>query len=491
LSEDEAAFYWARGLATDFAPGWLPRIVEWVPILVRAGRKRMAEGFPPETAFPRFMAMQGGSRAGKSLAAAAEAMIFILYCSPGRTFLVGPTYGLCEKEFRYINLFYLSLGFQMVRRNYDVKSGALMFETPWGHVVEAKTCDNKDSLLGDEYDQILLCEGARIASGVWDRFLSVRTEMREAKVIYNTTAAGRNWGYQEFILPGRPGAKYDSDHFSIEVSLEDCPHFPQAALKKKREKMPPNVYAEQVLGQAVSYSGLVFPEFRQKSWRSRGHLESWSDVHERVGDEWKRWMCYEAIDPGIGAPTGALWCLVEPRDRLPPMLHFVQEMYERGMAAPVAAGAVLARREALGLEYPVEGTCGDPSAFRRDPSSGLSVAELYQDAGLVMFGADNDVDAGILAIKTAFHQDRIRIMDHLAETIRELETYEYKKYDPENWTETAKPVGGKFHLMDCTRYMLQSFPLSSAGHGFRVHRDEWDEDEEEFVPRHFLKGIRL
>jgi len=108
----------------------------------------------------RFRAVVCGRRWGKSLLAAKEAETMILMPQT-RGWIVSKTYNLGEKVFREIyRTLIQKFGFKTLKKGYSTKSGSMYLEFPWRSVVEVKSAEHPDSLLGEGLDWLIFDECA-------------------------------------------------------------------------------------------------------------------------------------------------------------------------------------------------------------------------------------------------------------------------------------------------------------------------------------------
>jgi len=90
----------------------------------------------------RIRVVCAGTRFGKSFLASKEGTTEMMI--PGhRVWIVGPNYGLGEKEFRYIyEDLNQKLKLPIKSQHYDVRGGNMDIRTEWGSILEVKSADN-------------------------------------------------------------------------------------------------------------------------------------------------------------------------------------------------------------------------------------------------------------------------------------------------------------------------------------------------------------
>ena len=130
-------------------------------------------------------------RSTKSYSAAKDLLATILMPDT-RTWIVGPTYTLAEKEFRYIHedlvLKRGTLGLPKPKVCHNnARAGNLYIRFPWGSVVEGKSADNPESLLGDAVDQVLYSEAAQLPRHIRERYVQPTVITKKGIEIIPTT----------------------------------------------------------------------------------------------------------------------------------------------------------------------------------------------------------------------------------------------------------------------------------------------------------------
>lgn len=247
----------------------------------------------------RFRMPIAGTRGGKSRLAGEEAVLYLL-SGATRVWLVGQTYALTEKEFRYIYERMTSpqmaalFGGQLPLEHqiYNVDQGKMHIRTTWGAEVQCISLERGGAgALGDECDLIIMSEGAQIRNPreLYDRYLRGRLTTREGDLLLPTTPAGRNpkhdpdgWlleMYEKGYDPNEP------DYYTREWASWENPFFPEDPYELRRS-MDAKIFAEQYEGKFVSFSGSLL------DFDEQVHVIQPFDVPPH-------WRAYESIDPGF------------------------------------------------------------------------------------------------------------------------------------------------------------------------------------------------
>ena len=250
----------------------------------------------------RFRFACAGTRGGKSLAAAMEIVAY-MFTGAVRIWIVGQTYKLTEKEFRYVYQimhrpeimdligcypFEPSLGGKCV---YNPDQGNMVMRTIWGAEVECISLERSGGAFGEEVDLIVMSEGAQIRNPrqLWEQVLFGRLGSRQGDLIIPTTPAGRTnewdkdgWLY-EMYLKGYNDAY--PEYYTREWPSWANPHWPEDPYWI-RSWMNPLLFSEQYEGKFMVISGAVFDRFSEKVHVIQPFVPP------------PHWRRYEAIDPG-------------------------------------------------------------------------------------------------------------------------------------------------------------------------------------------------
>ncbi len=121
---------------------------------------------------------------------------------------------------------------------------------------------------------------------------------------------------------------------------------------------------------------------------------------------------------------------------------YLYSEYYRGSAEPAIHAAAIRGRGNW-----IPGVI-DPSARGRTSTDGQRLIELYQDLGLLIAPAKNEVEAGIYNVWERMSTGRLKIFNTLRNLLTEFRIYRRD--------EKGKIVKTKDHGLDATRYMIMS-----------------------------------
>lgn len=171
----------------------------------------------------RFKVLACGRRWGKTLIAYLMALAVLMKMNR-RVFIVGPDYGLAEKVFREL---YSTLVTQLHlidpgkngRARYQ--KGDFYLETPWGSVLEAKSMENPDSLVGDALDLVIIDEAAiePKLEDVWAQMLQPTLMDKEGSAVFISTPRGKNSFYKLYLY-GVTGKKQRLGQIEISKNID-------------------------------------------------------------------------------------------------------------------------------------------------------------------------------------------------------------------------------------------------------------------------------
>ena len=394
-------------------------------------------------------------RSTKSYCSAKDVLSTIL-TPDTRTWIVGPNYSLAEKEFRYIHQDLV------LKRNQiglpkpkicltNARSGALYIKFPWGSIVEGKSADNPESLLGEAVDAVIYSEAAQLERHIRERYVQPTVITKKGTEIIPTTPdQGGEWVHELVELGQREDfPEIESFHWDITANpIYDREEFERA---KKFYGADSPVFREQYLGEWVFYGGRVFPTFSE-------NLHIISPFH--IPSDWP---VIRGIDFGNRDPFVTLWCAVGPENEL----YFFNEYYCRE-GKSIREHALHIKAESARMR--ISRTVGDPSAKQ-------SIEDMCME-GVPTIQGNNDRNAGRMRLLEymALSEDgvapwpiqnlperytrkkwpRMYIFSTMKETLREMRYY--------RWKESAKREGdrekteGEDHAMDTMRYIAMERP---------------------------------
>ena len=405
-------------------------------------------------------------RTSKSYSAAYDALPECLV--PGsRVWVVGPSYSLAEKEFRYIHEALvikrdkLGLPKPMVCST-NARGGQLYIKWPWGAVVEGKSADNPDSLLGDAVDRVIYSEAAQLPRAIHERYVAPTLITKKGTAVIATTPeSGAEWVYELWQL-GQEGTFPEIESFSWDITAN--PHYSMEEYERAKrlygEDSP--VFREQYKGEWVFYSGLVYNTFNKDL-----HIIEPFDIPQN-------WPRIRGIDFGHRDPFVCLWCAVGPSGEL----YFYREYYCRD-------GRPMKQHAQYIKEYSIGENIRQTVA---DSESSQSIDDLCHE-GISAYPADKNRTEGRMKVleylmptedgphpfsytqKDMLCNDgvnarkkwpRMYFFNTLEETLREVKFYRWK--EGRNVEGDREKTEGEDHAMDTLRYITMTRPSPFKEH---------------------------
>jgi PBSX family phage terminase large subunit len=390
-----------------------------------------------------------GRRWGKSLLASTLASACIMAgvmskgSQPTRGWVVSKNYELASKVFRLI---YRSLviksRFKPVSKK-DIDSNAHI-EFEGGSVVEAKSADSPDSLIGEGLDWIVFDEAAACKAVIWEQYLRPTLTDREGIAIFITTPRGYNWIYDLF----KRGQSEDFPTWaSWRSPSKDNPFLEESEIEQARLELSTIVFEQEYMASFQSNVGAVYSDFDIIS-----HGISKLEIDPR-------WRHFRSIDFGYENPFVCLWIAVNPLDQA----IIYDEYYKSRVSVEQAAAEIFQReqehaqwigtsdkmidgKDAVEYEYT---TC--------DPSAASARATLLEK-GIATIAPRSEVLTGIELIRQQlkYREDGktglLVDLERCPNTIKEFQLYHYP--EPTSRDSNENPVKENDHSMDSFRYWI-------------------------------------
>lgn len=216
----------------------------------------------------RFKVLTCGRRYGKTTFGGNELTVAAMDNEQiGYYWIVGPNYVQGEKEFRilYNNIVMkLKLG-QHIKKQYNVLQGNMRIEMPWGTVIEVKSADRQDSLLGEGLLGVVMAEAARHHEATWIQYVRPTLTDYKGWAIFPSTPRGYNWFHDVYKL-GQSNQPENSDYESWRLpSWENPIIYPGGRndpeiLQVEREASE-QYFLQEYGADFVAFAGKIYGEF--------------------------------------------------------------------------------------------------------------------------------------------------------------------------------------------------------------------------------------
>jgi hypothetical protein len=214
---------------------------------------------------------------------------------------------LAEKEFRTVWRYAVELGSIPVRRKSERE---LFIQFDNGSMIECRSEENPDQLIGEGLDLVILAEAARLKERTWHQYIRPALADRQGRALFSSTPRGFNWFYN-FYLKGQDRDNPDSAWWeSWPVPSRMNPILPAEEIDEAKRNSTPESFAQEWDAKFIAYGGLVYNEFDE-------------NIHVRVHNFNPLLRTQVWCDPGSTAPYAALLIQLTPEEEV----HVLDEIY--------------------------------------------------------------------------------------------------------------------------------------------------------------------
>jgi phage terminase large subunit-like protein len=269
-------------------------------------------------------------------------------------------------------------------------------------------------------------------------------------VLTMTPVEGMTWVFDDIYMKAKNGDPFidvfeAAMDMNIHINVTEIEAYLGGMTKEEKDARRQGKFVQ--LGGLV-YGGKYFTEKNiLPSLYSSG---SWASVRDN-------WKIFTGMDHGFRNPTCWLWGAYDKNGRI----IIFDEYYRSDLVAGAHAEQIHERNRLLSVEP--EYNVGDPSIRNTDPITGTSVLLEYQEHGLTINLANNDVSAGINRVARMFENSLLMVTENCEKLIWELNRYRWAKWSNRRTDETRnpkdEPVKKDDHACDALRYMVASRPV--------------------------------
>jgi hypothetical protein len=129
-----------------------------------------------------------------------------------------------------------------------------------GTIIEGRSADAKEGLLGRSTNLVIIDEAARIDENIWSQYIKPTTHEHKGRVIYISTPVGINWFYDKFLELKKSKAAYSFS--SLDNPFFPSPNMPEEERKAEWEKIrcsvPETKFKQEYEAEFLTEGGLVF-----------------------------------------------------------------------------------------------------------------------------------------------------------------------------------------------------------------------------------------
>jgi hypothetical protein len=323
---------------------------------------------------------------------------------------------------------------------------------PGGGIIEGKSADHPDSLIGQTLDHGDFDEAATYGGDIfWGKVFPRIARAHGTAFVITTPRGRRNWIFRLYqsILQGHreksPAwmrwAVWKLPSWVNDIAFPGGRNDPEilAAEQRYRDAGMDGLFEQEFGAEFVTLHGRVY-----KRWSEANNVVDHA-VAERGIRDW-----YLGIDWGHRNPCAMLvigrthegdWRVVE-------------EFYERGRTPAEILAAVVEIRS----RYPITTIYYDPE----DPGQGAGVRSAMP-RGVAVQAAWNDTDPGRLAVATQIgRKGGLLVSRNCKNLIDEIEDYHYPEESERR--ETESPVKVHDHACDALRYVIATATRGEQSH---------------------------
>ncbi len=258
---------------------------------------------PPQREFlytpSRFKVFKAGRRVGKTYAGGYAVQPPMLVPCPmtgagQRGWIVGPTYAMAEKEFRVIYDAWRRLGIdkECLKFKKNADAGDMRIETSWGAVLEAKSAQHPETLVGEGLNFALLVEAGLHRRRTWSQYIRPALSDRRGWAVFSGVPEGKSDNSLLYALDqrGMSTRPEDASWRSFRApSWANTVVFPggrqDPEIVEAESDLTKNEFDRQYGAEFVDGVGAVFQDFDE-------------DLHVGDFDYDPSWETYMAVDEG-------------------------------------------------------------------------------------------------------------------------------------------------------------------------------------------------
>jgi hypothetical protein len=217
-----------------------------------------------------------------------------------------------------------------------------------------------------------------------------------------------------------------SSKYSVQAGWDDVPHLDAKAKAELTESISPHLIEARSKGEPTLGSGAIYPI----------PIADVTCKPFAIPFGWKKAF---ALDVGWRV-TAALWGAQNPSDGT---IYLFSEHYMGHQLPVVHANAMKTRGEWIR-------GCIDPASTGSGQRDGRKLKDEYRSLGLDLVDADNELDAGLVAVWQALAYGQLKAFDTLQNWKGEYRTYQRNEKG-----EVKDDLAD--HLMDCMRYLWRTW----------------------------------
>ena len=332
--------------------------------------------------------------------------------------IVAPSYKVLQQS--TLDKFFSE--YPVLRKYYKEQKGVI--ELPTGGKVFIRSADQPLLLEGMTINWAWLDEAGMASRLLWTVIRS-RVSFTGGQVLITTTPYNLGWLYQEVYLPWKEKKVNDVSVFTWRSI--DNPFYPKGFYDSERARLSPEEFARRYMGEFRKMEGLVYDI-------SNAQIIPYNE--NIIG---RARFIGAGIDWGFTNPAAIAVCAY-----LDGKWYIVGEWYETGKttAEIIQVAREMMRKYNIRMFYP-------------DPAEPDRIQEC-QNAKMPIAETKKDITGGISRIKQLIKEEKFYVFDTCRNWLDEAENYHYPE-GLEGKPFKEEPVALQNHLMDATRYIIDSY----------------------------------
>lgn len=200
----------------------------------------------------RFRTLISGRRWGKTKCAAIESLIQLLY--PEQLgWVVAPSYELADKVFNEV-YWLLMRYFSNWIETASIGHGNMIIKLKNGSVLQGKSGDSPESLIGVGLDFLIIDEASRVKDMIWFEALLPTLMDKKGWALFTTTPKGLNWINTLY----RKGQGLDDDFESWQFGSASNPYLDPKEIETAKANMDSLSFRQEILGEFIADADSYF-----------------------------------------------------------------------------------------------------------------------------------------------------------------------------------------------------------------------------------------
>jgi PBSX family phage terminase large subunit len=404
---------------------------------------------------PQIIATFGGYGSGKSKASLQEFFLRCLENPRGTGLVTAPTLQLLKRT--TIKTLLNEIIPPPLMESYNKTDGEIKLAN--GFTIYTIPSDDDEKLRSINAGLIHIEEASGIARSIYDQLL---TRMRDPFVKNRAMFVCSNpeLGWIKDVLvdndkrkdPIHPEHEDYNPYIHCFIWATNLNKFLPPNFIEMNSKGKPDWWRRKYLeGSFEAAEGAVYPNF------SKCIIQPFpvTDKTDKYGIPltWERVI---GMDHGLRNPTVFVFGAINP-DKGEVIVY--NEYYKANTLVPEHAQAIKPKLEEIPLGL-LRFIKADPSTRNKtDPINGKSVQGLYQEYGIYLSEANNNVETGILRVNSYIERGKLKVYSTCINTVREHLRYQFPELDMDNEKNLdEKPMKKDDHSCDATRYMMMALP---------------------------------